>query len=290
MVNIQDFIENNGSIKTFKVDELLFAEFECPMENAKDSIWWHNNFFFYIVSGATKLISPEKQYYFKSGDCGFAKKGSIITQNQYRENEIFCELMIFVPDSFIKYVIQKNVLTYSANASGQRSDTIIPLEEDEILTSYFNTLVKYFVKSDKIPENLLKLKFEELILNIFVNNDHNLLKSYFLDICRSAKPAIRDIMETNFPHNLALPEFARLCGRSLSAFKMEFKSIYNMTPGKWLREKRLIYSQHLLKSTSKNIEEVTFESGFKNSSHFIRIFKERFGLPPSRYQMKNRLA
>lgn len=282
MVNLQDFIEKNGLFKTFKVDDLLFAEFKCPMKEGKDCIWWHNNFFFYIVSGETELISPQNRHTFKAGDFAFTKKGSIITQTKAHDN--FCELIIFIPDHFIKSVIQKHAITFPKFIPDQKSDTVIQLSTNEIIITYFHSLFNYFNSPKPPPGSLLKLKFEELILHILSDNDNLPLKFYFHDICKSSKPSIKTIMEANFPHKLSLGEFATLCGRSLSTFKAEFKSLYNTTPGNWLREKRLQYGRYLLETTDKNIAEVMFESGFENESHFIRLFKGRYGLPPGKYQ------
>jgi AraC-like DNA-binding protein len=284
MVNLQNFIEKNGVFKTFKVNELLFAEFRCPMKEGKDSIWWHNNFFFYIMSGETELISPQDRYAFKTGDFGFAKKGSIITQTQAHED--FCELIIFVPDTFIRSVAHKHVIPIPKSVPDRESDTVMPLPAGEIIHTYFHSLFNHFNHPEPPPKSLLKLKFEELILNILSSDRYAKLKVYFREICQSTRPSIRSVMEANYSYNLTITEYATLCGRSLSSFKSEFKSIYQTTPGKWLKEKRLQYSRYLLENTDKNIGEVTFESGFENETHFIRLFKDKYGLPPGKYQLK----
>jgi AraC family transcriptional regulator, exoenzyme S synthesis regulatory protein ExsA len=69
-----------------------------------------------------------------------------------------------------------------------------------------------------------------------------------------------------------------LSNRSLSAFKREFQKQFNTTPGKWLLEKRLNHAMNLLSNMAKTVGEAAFESGFENSSHFSRSFKERFGI------------
>jgi AraC-like DNA-binding protein len=89
-------------------------------------------------------------------------------------------------------------------------------------------------------------------------------------------------MEENFYKNLSLSEYARLCAKSLSVFKRDFSSLYGCSPGKWLTGKRLEYSKYLLEVTNIDIEELMLESGFNNTSHFIRIFKERYGTTPLR--------
>src|SRR5688572_16104985 len=105
MINMQEFIEKTPFAKKISVDELLFAEFKCPREVEKSNVWWHNNFFAHVLIGETVLKTPRGEYVLKSGDSAFAKKGSIITHNHIDEN--FCELLVFVPDNFIKSVAQK---------------------------------------------------------------------------------------------------------------------------------------------------------------------------------------
>jgi len=39
-----------------------------------------------------------------------------------------------------------------------------------------------------------------------------------------------------------------------------------------------------LKATRKAINDVAFESGFENASHFSKAFKEQFGLSPLNFR------
>ncbi len=88
-------------------------------------------------------------------------------------------------------------------------------------------------------------------------------------------------MEDNYCFNLKTEQYAQLCNRSLSAFKRDFQKIMHTTPGKWLLEKRLNHALQLLLNSGKNVNEVAFESGFENASHFTRSFKERYLVTPS---------
>jgi AraC family transcriptional regulator, exoenzyme S synthesis regulatory protein ExsA len=288
MMNMQEFIGNSQLFKQFKVDELLFAEFECPPDQYPGNTWWHHNFFAFVLTGETIMKTPRGEYILKAGDCAFAKKGTILISNH--SQEIFCELVVFVPDEFIRSVIKKYNLPLVTAGEEKPSDTIIPLVPDDVLITYSHSLLAYFRQPTAPPASLLKLKFEELIVNILTNNNHMALKTYFSGLQSVAKPSIREIMETNFFTNLSLEEFARLCARSLSAFKQEFKNIYQTTPGKWLQEKRLEYARYLLETTDNTIEEICMETGFENRSHFIRVFKNKYGLPPGRMKTQMRAA
>src|ERR1051326_3596015 len=91
-------------------------------------------------------------------------------------------------------------------------------------------------------------------------------------------------MEANFCFNLSLEEYAKLCHRSLSSFKREFQTLFEESPGKWLLQRRLEYSAKLLRDSPMNVTEMAFESDFEDVSHFSRVFKERFNVPPIAYR------
>lgn len=288
MLNLQDFIANGPFEKKVKVDELLFAEYKCPGGGKPIGAWWENNFFAYLLTGKMLLKTPGGEYLINRGDAYFAKKGSVIAQTYIDED--FCELLIFMPDDFIKTVVKKYGLQPAAATSQEPADTIIKLNNDPILTTYFESLFTHFHQPGFPSHALLKLKFEELLLNIFSGKDHSVLKQYFSQVTRMARPSIKEIMETNFASNCSLEEFARLCSRGLSTFKKEFKAIFKMTPGKWLLEKRLGYSRFLLETTDQSVDEIIFESGFENRSHFDRVFKNKYGSSAARYRLQKRRA
>lgn len=286
MVNLYDYITGSPTVKKVKVDELLFAEFKCPSDGGSVGIEWHNNIFGHILKGKILMKTPCGEYVLEAGDSLFAKRGSVISQTNVHEE--FCELLVFMPDDFIKTVIKKYNVPVAATVPCMPIDTITKLANDSLLTTYFQSLLSYFQQSVLPSDALLKLKFEELLLNIFAANNYSSLKFYFAEICRLASPSIKEIMEANFFSNFSLEEFARLCSRSLSTFKKEFGILYNTTPGKWLMEKRLAYSRYLLETTDNSIDEIHFESGFENRSHFDRVFKSKYGLSPSRFRHQKR--
>ncbi|MBN1339099.1 MAG: helix-turn-helix transcriptional regulator [Bacteroidales bacterium] len=286
MINLQDFIGNTKFIKQMKVDELLFVEFKCPMEDEITPLWCHNNFFAFVMTGETMIETPQNKYYLKPGDCAFAKKGSFIVHSDIHED--FCELLVFVPDEFIRTVMQKHKIPLSLPPADEKSESIIPLQRNEVLTTYFQSLFLYFTLSDPPTGSLLKLRFEELVVNIATGGNYFPLKYYFGNLCASLKPSIREIMEANFTQELSLQDFARLCARSLSSFKSEFNQLFHTSPGKWLRERRLEHSRYLLETRDDPVDEIAYASGFKNKSHFIRVFKDRYGRTPGQVRIRHR--
>ncbi|MCB0667969.1 MAG: helix-turn-helix transcriptional regulator [Saprospiraceae bacterium] len=283
MINMQEFIEGQNMFKKYHVDDLLFVEFRCPTDESADSVWWHNNLFAYVLTGETRLKSLHNEYVLRERDCIFAKKGSITIQSHIQEN--FCQLMVFMPDDFIRTTVRKYKITFKLSEDQDHSDTLIPIPNDDIIDSYFQSLAVHFSQNNSPNPELLRLKFEELIINILTSrNRYQSLRHYFQEICLHERPSLKDIMEMNFHKNLSLEEYARLTARSLTTFKQEFKKLFNTSPGKWLKNKRLDYSRYLLETTKLSIDDVCDLSGFKNKSHFTNAFKEKFESPPAQFR------
>lgn len=283
MLNVQKHIEKHPEkYKQFKVNDLLFVEYHCIIEEAKAGFWTPNNYFIYILTGKKKWKNGRREYLGRPNDAFFIKKGAYVI-HQFFDVE-FCTLLIFVPDKFIKNVIEKHEIDCAHRPSGASTDSIISLHVNEVLLTYFQSVLSYFSKSKPPPKQLLKVKFEELIIDIISDQENKQLAEHFLNICSRNKVSIRQVMEDNFMYNMKLEEFAKLSGRSLSTFRRDFKKIFDTTPGRWLTNRRLEYGKYLLETTGKSISEVTFDSGFENPSHFTRVFKRRFGTTPTEFK------
>jgi AraC-like DNA-binding protein len=75
---------------------------------------------------------------------------------------------------------------------------------------------------------------------------------------------------------------ANFTGRSLATFKRDFKKLSSLSPEKWLIQKRLEVAQQKLRNGDKKVSEVCYEVGFKNLSHFSKVYKKAFGAAPSK--------
>lgn len=89
-------------------------------------------------------------------------------------------------------------------------------------------------------------------------------------------------MEENYQYNLSLARFAYLSGRSLASYKRDFEQVYQLSPGKWLLNRRLEEAGKLLKQKGKKPAEIYLSLGFEDLSHFSRAFKKKYGMSPSK--------
>ena len=70
-------------------------------------------------------------------------------------------------------------------------------------------------------------------------------------------------------------------GRSLSTFKRDFKKCSALSPREWLIRRRLEAAHGLIRKGGRKVSEICFEVGFKNLSHFSKIYKIAYGVPPT---------
>ncbi|MBI1341918.1 MAG: helix-turn-helix domain-containing protein [Terrimonas sp.] len=285
MINLYSAIKNSNAFRKLEVNELLFAEYTCLREETKLGIWSDNNYFAFISSGKKMWRTIYHAYEVNEGDIIFIKKGANLTHQFFDDG--FCAIFIFIPDDFIKDFLHKNPSLIDLKGKEVSSqDAVIPLQSDELLTNYYHSIQSYLFLSEQPNKELIKLKFEELLLGLFSNHAHRELTDYFISLCQSQLYQMTRVMEQNFAYNLKLEEFAQLCHMSLSTFKKNFKEYYHSTPAVWLKERKLDKALHQLLSSDVSISQIAFESGFEDTSHFIRVFKQKHKLTPLQYRQK----
>ena len=116
---------------------------------------------------------------------------------------------------------------------------------------------------------------------ILLNTDKHLYASLF-DFVTPWKIDIIDYLNENYMCDLSMEEIASYTGRSLATFKRDFAKISNLTPQKWIIRRRLEAAHELIRKGRKKVSEVCFDVGFKNLSHFSKIYKETYGVAPTK--------
>lgn len=272
--------------ETFKqlfCKELLFVYYDCPLGSNRQDSWSQLNYILYVVTGKKVFYAHPESWLISAGSAVFVKKGACILEKI--QGEDLCLMAFFIPDDYIQsFLIETNVLISSADDLPPQSDLLIPLDVNEMMLAYYDSVRPYFSADVKPPEALLELKFKELLFNIITNPNNATLRNYLRTLLVPQANSIPAIIEANFCYNLRLEDYASLCNRSLSSFKRDFQNIYKMPPGRWLLQKRLAFAKQLLLNTTKTIADVAFESGFEESSHFSHVFKKYFSISPLKYR------
>lgn len=273
-----DFIKEHPPVKRLEINDLLLAEYQCPLSHYRYDIWSHHNYFIYVISGKKKWFTRNQECLVEPGDCLFIRKGAHSVY-QYFDDD-FCAVVLFVPDSFIRSVLVDNRIKTGNPANFTGEDSLFTIEAGKELAAYFHSFLSYLNASGLPADSLMELKFRELVMITATRAGNKKLTGYFATLCNTSQPSIREVMEENFQYPMSLEEYARLSGWSLSTFKRDFKKQFATTPGRWLTRKRLAQARYLLQNTDLSVIETAFESGFTNHSHFNRVFKKNYGMTP----------
>ncbi|MFZ0616345.1 MAG: helix-turn-helix domain-containing protein [Chthoniobacterales bacterium] len=73
---------------------------------------------------------------------------------------------------------------------------------------------------------------------------------------------------------------AQVCGVSLRHLQRHIRSAHGQNLGQWLNGLRLEHARRKLTSGC-TVKETAYSLGFKQVSHFSRLFKKRYGITPS---------
>ena len=82
-----------------------------------------------------------------------------------------------------------------------------------------------------------------------------------------------------------LKELAKQAGLNEYQLKVGFKEIYGNTVFGYLLDHKLDHARVLLDSAKFQVNEVAYQIGYNNPSHFIASFKKKFGVTPKKYLM-----
>ncbi|WP_282160100.1 AraC family transcriptional regulator [Ulvibacterium marinum] len=281
IVDIQQYFRNNPNFNKLVGDNYLFVEYKCPIDIEKFQLFTDSHIINYVISGKKDWIAPNKTYHIEGGDALFVRKG-IYTTRQHFEVD-FCVILFFIDDDFIINFLKEHPSLQFPSEKNEY-DQIFEIDVNDTFSSLIYSVFNYFKQSGGVPKSLVEIKFRELLFNIILNPRNRPLAKYLNSLLETEKTDLEYTMLKNFQHNLSLDEFARLCGRSLSTFKRDFNEHFKETPGNWIKNRRLECAKALLTRSSLTINEICYESGFKNPSHFNKTFKEKYNLPPQQFR------
>jgi AraC family transcriptional regulator, exoenzyme S synthesis regulatory protein ExsA len=286
MVRVYELLKAFPSMsRRLQCRDLMFTQYDCPQTEKKAKFYVEQHAIAYVISGKRVLQKNKKKWVLDKGACVLIKKGTHISEIE--DEPGWCVMTFFMPDDFLKKLIteyQKDLPM--SNQQEPDVDHILPLHVNDTCRSFFTSMMSYFAQEIPPPENLLELKFKELVLCLVFETQNQRLLAYLRKLSDNKYPSLEDVVRNNYTFNLTLTDYANLACMSVPTFKREFKRIFNESPARWVMKKRLDLAAELLENTSLSIGEITFECGFENQTHFSRIFKEKMGVSPLRFRMK----
>jgi len=205
------------------------------------------------------------------------KKGNWLwTELLDNDANYYCKLLFFSEAKLSEFL---NKHTDKLKTRAEEKAYFI-IENDSYIMSYLNSLSTISEAPAIFKDNLLSVKFEEIMLYL-INKYGDKFKQYLHSLISTEISPFKKVIESNVYSNLKLEEIAFLCHMSLSTFKRNFIKEYNMSPGKWLQDKRLLKAKETLAKGQVTASDIYLDFGYNNLSNFSIAFKNKFGFNPS---------
>jgi YesN/AraC family two-component response regulator len=98
---------------------------------------------------------------------------------------------------------------------------------------------------------------------------------------------IMKYVREHYPERISLEQLANLVHMSRTYISILFKKEVGENFSDYLQRVRLMQSCILLDGTRLSIQEIGERTGFFDTSHFSRVFKEWYGMSPLEYRKRN---
>lgn len=230
--------------------------------------------FAYVIKGRLSVYDGNKQIVLESDEGFLARKNRLARYSKEKVNDELEKVFVFFDEPFLRKFQELHDIKTMKFAS---TETFVSVERNKLLINFAHSLLPYY-SHGKIMEAFADVKREELLLILLQSQPE--LAGVFFDFGIPQKINIEEFMNRNYKFNVSIERFAYLTGRSLSAFKRDFKDIFNETPGKWLVNKRLQEAHFQLEKNNRKPSEIYLDLGFETLQHFSIAFKNRFGYSP----------
>lgn len=265
-------------IKNKKHNLDLFAyDFKMTNDVVKSKVNLGMNMFSFLQVGKKQVHFAGTSVAVNIDQSLLLKKGNWLWTELLESEAIYYCKLLFFSEKILKEFLEKH----------SKHDEIVNdempyfiIRNDAYIISYLNSLTTISHAPAIFMENLLSVKFEELMLYLLQKYGRK-FERYLHSLIINESSAFKKIVESKIHSNLKLEEIAFLCNMSLSTFKRHFIKSYQVSPGKWLQDKRLQKAKETLEQGNIKPSDIYVDFGYNNLSNFSIAFKNKFGISPS---------
>ncbi len=231
------------------------------------------------------IASGQAHFFFKEGE------ETIVTAGH---------MVLYRPKEMQKYVYYTSDQTdvYWVHFTGNQVKPLLKEhhfpEKDHIIncgtlpeyTRIFQTMIQEMQLCKPHYQELLTVLFKQLLITVSRQLlSESTLTSY---VQFEIDQAVRHFL-THYNEELNIEEVAASHHMSTSYFIRNFKQYTGMTPLSYILKVRISNAQHLLETTTYNMNEIASFVGYDNPLYFSRLFKNQTGLSPSEYRKQHPL-
>jgi AraC-like DNA-binding protein len=247
----------------------------------------------YVVSGSKYIYSGDLRREAVAGDLFFLGRGTHYVEELPAGNtKPFEQIMFFYTPEQMGRIVANLSVGYGVE-TGVRHSCDGCSSKEHIVAPGWDTVKHFFAAiKGQLDEGFFThnpaaeiISLTMLVYHI-VARPEGCLRTKVLGSTDPEKELMERLIGEYVFSDISLEEFATKNNRSLSSFKKKFKEYFNESPHRWATRQRLMHSRLQLIQTSKSVTQIGCECCFPNTSHFIKLFRDEFGITPDRYRRK----
>ena len=262
----------------YNYNDIIYSCFQ-PEESLSEHCLPHHALV-YVYSGEIQIIDNGKKQTVRAGEYVFLKRDNRVKIHKHTDGlNPYKAISLRFDRKFLREYFRRVKRTKLPQNVRRFKEAVIKMKYSPYIESLFVSLFPFTDRGIKPSEEFVKMKMNEAMSHL-LEADERFYPTLF-DFNNPWKIDLLEFMEQNYLQDLSLEEFALYTGRSLASFKRDFAEISELSPQKWIIEKRL-KKAHKLIEEGKSVTDAYIETGFKNRSHFSTVFKLRFGYSPNK--------
>ena len=283
----------------FEYSDILNAPFQAFAGSWKDvrPHWHYFTEMVYLVKGKLLAEVGKNKYTMTPGDMIIFHPKQIHSFLDYDTTEENSELLF--------YVIKFDEMILSNTTPGSPK---LP----KLLDNATNLDTPYnLITAEELQYNPVKLFFENCIwetkhkefgydikvastislivteiMRIWLRKGFKFSTKTTFDQFSSKDFSVLEYIDKHSSENINIENLANMCGMCYSNFAKQFKAQFGKTCKEYIEFVRICKADTLLLYTDKTLDYISQETGFTDSSHFIRTYKKIKGITPKQRRQK----
>lgn len=133
--------------------------------------------------------------------------------------------------------------------------------------------------------SMFKFSMRVFLADIFLNyfsapcmNENRSVPFWLEKLCDEMKDKENFVSGSN--------RMIQLSGKSREYVSRCMKKYYDSSITRFVNNQRLNYAANILMNSNMSVLDICYDSGYENVSYFHKQFKEKFGVSPKKYRMK----
>lgn len=188
-------------------------------------------------------------------------------------------LVFELNDDLLKRVTERISLDIKADYDSLAEDRFFRGSISGVLRGCLNKLSDVSANGEQNKKFLLDLYAQELVY--YLVNIKGVQQIINLEQDNPIYKSIK-YMQKNIMQPMSVSQLAYDLNMSEANFCNLFKKVMGISPKEFMTNLKLAKAKELLKD--QNVTEAAFDLGYENISHFISLFKTKYGITPKQYK------